>query len=79
MVAYAGALDDAVCEFSCSCCRGSTALAADAICSFLLADAGADCAYEALQDFISQANGLAAVQVCLCICMSLGRLLFGSW
>jgi len=47
----------AVCEFSCSCCKSSTSLAADALCTFLLDDASA------LHEFCCNSDGLSALQV----------------
>ena len=46
-----------VCESSCSCCRSSTSLAADALCTYLATDSGA------LQEFCGRAGGLQALQV----------------
>lgn len=46
-----------VCEFSCSCCRSTTASAADALSTFLLADA------TALEEFCRQVDGLGALKV----------------
>jgi hypothetical protein len=53
-----------VCEFSCSCCRSSTSLAADALCTYLATDR------DAVREFCSRAVGLQALQV---------RELLGEW
>ena len=46
-----------VCEFSCSCCRSSTSLAADALCNYLATEG------DAMQEFCSSSGGLLALQV----------------
>lgn len=46
-----------VCEFSCSCCKGSITQAADALCTVLTTDCSA------LQQFWTAANGREALQV----------------
>lgn len=50
-----------VCEFSCSCCKSSTSLAADALCTYLLTDS------TACEDFCCNANGLEALKVCFAV------------
>lgn len=66
--ATGAALSNAVCEFSCACCRASTAAAADALCAFLLQSPADTTAAPDGDDVLrafggSAVNGFAAVQV----------------